>query len=403
MTVLIGMVGLALDYGFGAMAQRQAQNAVDAAALGGAYEVGTGATESSALAMAQLLVQKHGFASSELTLAFVDSNGAATSNAAQVATVRANLTHQTPTVFLRVLKITSQTESAQSAASVGGSSGSCVLCVLDGTASAALVLGNLNAASVTGGGVAVNSNSSLAAVLWQFNTVTTASFDVVGNYLAFGYNKLSPMPRAGATAVADPLIKASVPSCPSGNPYNQPSVTLSNAGSVAAKPGTYTYLTVSNVSSATLNPGVYCVAGGGLSISNLSSLTANGVLIYLTCGAYPSPSACQPHQTGAGLTLSNVSGASLSGLTSGPDQGILIFADRNNIATESFSQFSGSAFSGTIYAPAGRVEFDAFSSARPMSSMIIADTLWVTQTNDFSVAYTAALNYPIGGLPALTQ
>lgn len=403
MTVLIGMVGLALDYGFGAMAQRQEQNAVDAAALGAAYEIGTGATEASALSMAQLLAQKHGFSSPELTLTFLDSNGAATSTASQVATVKASLTHQTPTVFLRVLKINSQTESAQGAASVGGAAGACVLCVLDGNATAALAFWNMNSVTVTGGGVAVNSSSAFAAILAQLNTVTTPSFSVVGNYLAFGYNQITPMPQAGAKAVADPLIKAPVPACPSGNPYNQASVTLGNAGSVTAKPGTYTYLTITNANSATLNPGVYCIAGGGLSISDVSSLTAHGVLIYLTCGLYPSPSACQPHQTGAALTISDLSSASFSGLTSGTDQGILIFADRNNIATHSFSQFGVNTFSGTIYAPAGQVTFDNFSSASAINSMIVADTFWVTQSNNFNLAYTASQNYAVGAPPALIQ
>lgn len=117
MTVLLGCVGLTFDVGKLTDRYRQAQNAADAAALGAAYAVSTGSSESTATATARLLVRLHNLPTTDLTLTYLGADGAVTTTATAVTTVTAVIQDTFPTTFMQVLGVRTRWVSARAKAS----------------------------------------------------------------------------------------------------------------------------------------------------------------------------------------------------------------------------------------------------------------------------------------------
>lgn len=121
LTVLIGMTGLAVDHGFATLERRVLQNSVDAAASSGAHSLAQG---NSATANVSSMVTRNGAAATTvIDCQYVDSTGANTGDcsataSASAAGVRVTATNARPTLFMRVLGVTSVAVSATSAARV---------------------------------------------------------------------------------------------------------------------------------------------------------------------------------------------------------------------------------------------------------------------------------------------
>jgi Flp pilus assembly protein TadG len=117
MTVLLGCVGLTFDVGKLTDRYRQAQNAADAAALGAAYAVSTGALDSTVTAKARLLVRLHNLPTTDLTLTYLGADGAVTTTATAVTTVTAVVRDTVPTIFMQALGVRTHRVSARAEAS----------------------------------------------------------------------------------------------------------------------------------------------------------------------------------------------------------------------------------------------------------------------------------------------
>jgi hypothetical protein len=76
----------------------------------------------------------------------------------------------------------------------------------------------------------------------------------------------------------------------------------------------------------TLNPGVYFMQGGGFSVSGQGSVTGVGVLLVNA-----------PARASDTISVTGQSAVTLSGLTSGPDQGVVILQDPSSDNTVSFT------------------------------------------------------------------
>jgi parallel beta-helix repeat protein len=146
--------------------------------------------------------------------------------------------------------------------------------VLDPTANPSLGLTG-NAALFIPGVVQVNSSAASALTATGNGRIQAGSVQVVGGFVIQNNASISPAPITGVPPVPDPLAGLSAPS----GGARQGSVNLTQ-GSQTIDPGIYDQIQVSGSGSLTLNPGIYVIAGGGLSITDLGSITGSGVLIY---------------------------------------------------------------------------------------------------------------------------
>jgi hypothetical protein len=228
----------------------------------------------------------------------------------------------------------------------------CALCVLSPTASSALSVTGNGTISVPGGRIAVNSTGKPAASLTGNATVTATQIGGPGapsQFKVAGNGRFSPAPVA-QSAVSDPL--AALLECPgAGTPSPCPTTVVSNValtgnGSATINPGIYQSISLTGNGKLTLNPGVYVITGS-LSVAGNGSISGSGVTLYFACSAYPTP--CGAGQSGASFSLTGNGIVNLSAPNSGAFQGVSVFADRNDTATDTLIG-NGSTIGGTVYA-----------------------------------------------------
>lgn len=226
----------------------------------------------------------------------------------------------------------------------------CALCVLSPSASPSLSVTGNGTVSVNGS-IAVNSTGKPAASLTGNGSVTGTRIGGPGEFKVTGNGRFSPTPVT-QSAVPDPL--APLPECPgagtpSACPTNQiANVALTGNGSATVSPGIYQSISVTGNGKLTLNPGTYVITGS-FSLSGNGSITGSGVTLNFACSAYPTP--CGAGQSGASFSLTGNGTVNLAAPTSGVFQGITIFVDRNDTASDTLTG-NGSTMEGTIYATA---------------------------------------------------
>src|SRR5262249_29164062 len=120
--ILLGMLGMVVDMGLLLAAQRQAQNAADAAALAAAFDKFRGATDSAALGPANTFLTNNGLSGVSLTLTNTGNNrltipytgGSSNSGGTYLEVV---VTRSVTTLFIQVLGVNSgQSVSARAVA-----------------------------------------------------------------------------------------------------------------------------------------------------------------------------------------------------------------------------------------------------------------------------------------------
>lgn len=383
-SVLAGFVGLVIDVGGVTSEHERAQSAADGAALAAAQDLAGGATLAAATAYAQAVLASEDITTSALTLTFRDSSGAVTATAASVSSVDALVSFSYATRFLPVLGISSTPVSAGATASVPGRSGNfgpCGLCAM-ATSGSIVSLGNGATVTVRGNGVYVDSTSNPNVTLNGSATLTATFITLAASHLGGG-GTATPTPTVGAP-IADPLAGLAVPAVAGvATAYSTP---LSGSGSLS--PGVYSSITVNGTYALTLNPGTY-VLEGQVKV-NGGSLTGNGVTLYLTCPGYP-VTTCGG---AAGASLSLPAGTTtLTAPSSGTYQGVVVFADRTNTATNTLG---GGALSttGTFYTIAMPWNDTARSTAYTLSSELIVQTFTVANGGTVTINYSNSQNAP---------
>ncbi len=240
--------------------------------------------------------------------------------------------------------------------------------VLNSTASGALTISGSAAINVPGV-VDVDSNSSSALVANGNVVVTAASIQVVGNYTASGKAKFTPIPTTGAASVADPFASLAFPSV-SGS--SNGAVNLSGSASQTINPGIYSSISVSGNATLTMNAGTYVIEGGGLTISGNANVkgTGTGVLIYNAGTNYPSAGG-----TFGAINIGGNGTMSLSGPTTGPDAGFVIFQSRDNTQAMTLSGSEVAGLNGSIYAPAAAL---TLSGNATLKEALVVKTMTVS-------------------------
>jgi hypothetical protein len=226
--------------------------------------------------------------------------------------------------------------------------------VLSPTAGGALTLKGTVAINIAGA-VVVDSNSANALTASGNAQLTAVSIQVVGGVSVSNGAILNPTPVTLAQPVMDPLAGLAAPS----GGTNRGAVNLTK-GSLTINPGIYSQIAVSGTGTTlNMNPGVYVITGGGFSVSNSASVNGSGVLIYNAGSNFPATG-----RTFGAIMLGSSGAINLSGPSSGPYAGVLIFQSRDNTATLSLNASAAVGLNGTIYAPSALLSLGGSSQLK---------------------------------------
>ena len=404
--VMLGALGLGMD-GAQMFAQYQmAQAAADAAASAGILSImkGTNATSTYTFATGTpplasytcttsdgrtpcVYARNNGFgatASDTVTLSYPSSVSGVTLASVTVPALTVTVQRVLNNGFIRLVGGAAHTTiSAKATAGITGTSSSYCIYALSTSASYAFNATNGATVTATGCGIAVNSSNATDAANIVGATVSASKIDIVGGLTMNNGGSATPAPVTGASAAADPFASLAAP--PLGNCAAHPSQTTP-ASNATLTQGTYCggiYVGNGNTN-ITFSPGIYVINGGGISL-NSTTVTANGVMFYLT----GTNATYQPAAIGNGVTVD------MSAATSGTYQGILFFQDRSITYTasngSSFTEGATLNMSGTLYFPTTSVSFSGTASSSGYLA-IIASTVSFTGgakvKNDPTGSYT---------------
>jgi len=389
LTVILGMLGLAVDVGWAYYRQQAAQAAADAAAIaavraavtsaaGGALNCTTPGVYCNTVNCpatapgspttnfdnACMLASANGFTTSGIDTVNVQSGVTSpvptVSGPAPAYWVVVRVNEVLPALFGAAFARGGLSPGAIATAGAMGSAaaGSC-LYVLDPSAQDAFQAAN-GAAVTVNCGVYVDSNNSTAAMLVTGGaTVTAPTISVAGKFVENNGGSTSVAPTTGAASVADPF--ASLPSPTPAAPLSG-NFTAWQATPYTPAPGTYSGFSVGNGMSLVMSAGTYIIDGGTFSIQGGSTVTTTGgVMIYLTGGAT--------------VNIANGSSVTLSAQSSGPYQGILFYQDRSMPAPGA-STFAGGAtmnLTGSLYFPHATLDVNNGAAASGTTMAIVAD------------------------------
>jgi hypothetical protein len=381
LTLLLGMLGLAVDVGWAYYRQQATQAAADAGATAAARAAVTSApsgptctgavwcgaatncpatavtSPSTSFDNACMLASANGFTTSGIDTvsvqAGVSSTAPSVSGPAPAYWVVVRVTEALPALFAAAFArgglSPGATATAGAIANPGG--GDCMY-ILDPSASGAFLA--TNGAAVTAAcGIYVDSTSSSAMTITGA-TVTAPTIDVVGGVSKTNGGTTSVSPSTGAASATDPFKNLASPT-PAGTCQN-----LSFTGNHATPaPGTYCSFAAYSGQTVTMSAGTYIVNGGYFSASDATITSTGGVFIYLTGGAT--------------VAISNGSTVTLSAETSGTYQGVLFDQDRTE-SSPGASTFQGGSsmnLTGSLYFPHSTLNINNGSASSTLA--IVAD------------------------------
>ena len=394
-TFLFGILGLAVDVGYGYYLKQVAQAAADSAVLAGAtaaktngnycttngcqtgYSCPSDSSSSTNKGVACLYAQANG----GQTVTISEGTGVTSSGANTTYWITAVVSQRTPLSFLRVIGAQSGLASAQATGAVitGPGAGGCIY-VLDPTLGQSMTVSGGSSFIKSDCGIYVNSSASNALNVSGGATVKASVVNVVGGTQINGGSTVTPTATTGAPVAGDPL--ANLPA-PTFSGCDNTSFTVSSA-TATLNPGVYCGgITITGSSNVTFNPGTYILNGGGFtSSSSNTTLNGTGVFFYNTSAGY----SYKP------VTLSGGTSVTLTAPSSGTYQGILFFQDRtiSSSAQNTISGGSTDDLSGSIYMPTGQLVFSGGSTSGPLTLAIVV--------RDFTVSGSAYLKQDATGL-----
>jgi hypothetical protein len=311
--VIILFCGLSLDVGLLEFKKLQMQSAADAAAIGAEleWERNTGNWASAG----QLDAAANGFTNGvngvTVSVVQVPTSG---SYSGDYDALQVTITQSVKTIFMGTLNGGSQTISAQ-AVSLFPPCG-----VFTGLSGLTAITVNLNLSNLVAScplymnkNGAVNVGSTLTAVAENLTGSAAQSASLLGT--------VTVAPRFNAATMTDPLASITSPSFSSCNHTNY--TALLTIATIS--PGTYCGGITITTSTVTFNPGLYIITGGAHWTG--ATVKGSGVTLFFTKGG---------GSNYGQLLISTVSSVTLSAPTdssSGGIPGILVFGDRNWVAT----------------------------------------------------------------------
>jgi len=370
--LLLGALGMAVDIGLAAVTRQSTQTQADAGAMAAALELAQTTGTAAMKAAAQIAAEANGFGASGGDLIATRSPPASGVFAGDTAAVEVVITHPQRLTFVgfvggeRDITITARAvaRSRPMDACVWGLEDTGTAIEVGGTAEVRLGCG-VYARSRSGKAIDQNGNSCLTAT----SVLTTGGSSGTC---------VKPAARTGAPRLDDPLAALPVPT--EGTACTSPSKREINADAHLA-PGVYCGgIQVSGGAKVTFAPGVYVIKGGDLGASGNSTLTGQGVTFYLT----------QDSGSFASLDFTSTT-LDLSAPTSGANQGVLFFQDRDAPAKLENKIVGNTVvnLTGAIYLPATELKIAGGSGSNAAKAFVVARTVRFTGNSEVLIGSPA--------------
>jgi hypothetical protein len=345
--VLIGSLGVAIDFVNFTRVKATLQTAADAAAVAGAREMQVAKSDETQIASAAISFAAHKLTgNADATTGELKEHHLAVE--AQVLTassaVKVNITESWTPFFAHFLNATITPVQVTATARFVGSNNICVL----GLDSKGRAVHLDKGSRLTGNDCGVYSNSTDKS---GFQVDKNAQLVSSLNCVAGGKNidslaSVAPAVLTDCPATNDPLISRSAPST---GGCDHTDMKISDESKVL-NPGTYCGgLEITGSATVTLNAGTFIIKDGKLLVSGQATLNGENVSFFLT-GASSGP-----------MLFAANSHISLSAPESGAMAGLLFFEDRNIGVSLKHRITSNDArkLVGTIYFPVGDLVIDA--------------------------------------------
>jgi hypothetical protein len=359
LTLLIGIVAIALEGGLLQDSRRHVQAAADAAALAAAIDLynhypvngGTdpsGTAQQTAVSTATANGFKNGDGDDTVVVNIPPQSGPFANQAGYAEVI---ITYNQPRYFSNIFGSGSLPVKARAVARgcwVPFNNG---VIVLHPTAAGALSANGNGDVRVQNASIIVDSNSSQAA-----STVGNAyvadpnkPIDITGT--GPGYSGTF----VGTVYTAQPPVPDPLAYLPAPDPSTMPVQTAGSGQDVSLQPGVYQGgLHFSGQTSVTMAPGIYYMDGGTFDFSGQGNLTANGVMIYST----------------AGLSITGNGSVTLSPPTTGIYKGLSYFQDRSSTATAKVAGNGQYNVTGTFYVAGGLTDLQGNGDASVASQVV---------------------------------
>ncbi len=349
MTVMLGAVGLALDYGRASSTRIEMQNALDIAVLAGAQNI-----SSDPVAAAQ-----RSFNANRDIREIAPPTPTFSVNGTRIEGI---LSATIQTRFMKVMGISAVDMSVKAAAGAKPGADVCIL-VLDTSASQAFLVNNGANVTAPRCEIDVKSRATNAGVFNAGTTIAVAKTCIESNsILDNGGNH--PNLQTECRTASDPFAgKLPVPSSSS---CLATSLNF-NGGNVSLSPGVYCGgINFNAAPNVTLAPGLYVIKGGDWNV-NGGNWTGTGVTFYFADSSR--------------IQFNSAVAASMTAPTSGAYRDIVMFeADGLSPSPFVFNDSLNFDLRGLVYLPSRDVIFNGGSQARAKQMTIVVNTLILDQT-----------------------
>ncbi len=408
MMVLLGMMAMAVDVGLLFRAKREAQIAVDAAAVAAALDYKYNASVSSATTQGQAAAAVNGVTNGSggavVTINIPPVDGP---EQGESGFIEAIVQDPTPTLFMTMFGLKSVDVAAR--AVVGSGSGNGCLWTLARSGADVSLTGS-GALTASHCDIYDDSGASDALELTGSGSISALSIGVSGNYQKTGSGTISPTPTTGIAPAADPLASLPTPTIATGTCSSSCTPSFAGSSNNTLEPGTYTSISNTGSGTLTLEAGNYVITG------NLSNTGAGGLVLgagnytiggnFTDTGSGPATLGSGFYEIGGNLQLTGsgsltatgvtfytqgsttVTGSSnltLTAPTSGSYSGVLFFQSRSDNDAMSITGSSGSTIQGIVYAPDAGLTLTG-SGSMSVSLDIVVDSL--DETGSGSVTIT---------------
>jgi hypothetical protein len=385
MTLMLGVLAVALDGGVLLSGRRHAQAAADASALAAAdrlfrkYPTEQGLDPSGTARQAALKVARdNGYTNdgiaSVLTLDIPPRTGPF---AGRPGYAEVNLEARLPRAFSRLWG--SDRRSVRTRAVARGTWGSynAGILVLDPTSKGSLNAGGSGYTLFNGGSkVIVNSAHPEALIVNGSGGMKAPVFDIYGGYSTPGGGMLVGQINLGVEPTPDPLAYMPQPN-PASLPVQSTRPLNITSGNRTLSPGVYLGgVSVGGQANVILQPGIYYIDGGGFTFTGQGRLTGSEVMIF------NNP---RTNSDKININGSNSSSVSLTPPKSGLYQGIVFFQNRLSSVPMNVAGNGLFTVTGTFYAAGALLSVAGNSAGNVIGSQYISYKLETSGTADILI------------------
>jgi Flp pilus assembly protein TadG len=365
--VMIGSVGLGIDYGLWLYTQQTMQAAADSAAVSAATAGSNVATEAEGVAATYGFVNDAGGVTMTVNQPPKSGSHTGSSSAVEVIINRP----QTPQ-FSALLSVKSFTITVRAVALATPGSG-CVL-ALNATASGAVTTQGSATTNLSGCNLYTDSSDSAAVTVGGTATLTALGVGAVGGVSGASNITTTNGIHTGVAPLTDPYASKSFGSFSGCDQKN-----YSTNSDATIDPGVYCGgISVKAGATLTLNPGIYYLDQGNLSVEGNGTIKGTGVTLVFTSST---------GKNYATASIASNATVNLTAPTTGPTAGIVLFGDRNMPEGTTFKLTGGGTqtFGGAIYLPKAALTYSGGSGGSTSCTQIIADTVTFTGNSGMAI------------------